>query len=462
MYVDLAALEPFHKRNANWITVPGPRIVFLELNNTKKHYCSRVWSDKICDAVGNADFYDLDNHPDVEESGQCRIGPNVCRGFRSQSDIPLMYACKESYNIGRKFYTKAFGTRGTFPDTWFNFETDILYLDYAYKKQQSPKEDFDLCELSTDIERVQNLALYYHPPSSRPYRRRLTHLNPLSRETLTPKDVASVLDHLKRVQNLYMVARSHKLEERAADLCFLDIGDVAENHSYRNYEDQDGYHYLAYDEFSDSISRIDYLDWVAPKSAFDSRALDTLRRKQLGPNKLPLWMMPKIEIKLVTTSERKALYLSKKKAEDERRATTLVKVLLGSPGYLSLEIEVHEVISFSDLEQMFRQARNIPADAKLNCFKCLGDDHDYKNASNLLRTYLSADRLRFELLFNDWVDYTYGKNEWIGEPFYSLVFRNTWSRNPFGPSHLTWEDLEPLGCLEDVVLEEAQHEEYDC
>ena len=43
-----------------------------------------------------------------------------------------MYACRESYSVGKQIYTKAFGTKWTLPTTWFNFEIDELFIDEFY------------------------------------------------------------------------------------------------------------------------------------------------------------------------------------------------------------------------------------------------------------------------------------------------------------------------------------------
>jgi hypothetical protein len=52
------------------------------------------------------------------------------RGFKSyQPFIPLLALCWESYNIFSQFYTSAFGTVYGYPETWFDYERDTLYLD---------------------------------------------------------------------------------------------------------------------------------------------------------------------------------------------------------------------------------------------------------------------------------------------------------------------------------------------
>lgn len=64
----------------------------------------------------------------------------------------LLFACRESFEIMTKFYTKTFGTVLLSASTWFNFRHDTLYIDTQLRKQ--------LPYLYLDTIRVENLAIY--------------------------------------------------------------------------------------------------------------------------------------------------------------------------------------------------------------------------------------------------------------------------------------------------------------
>jgi len=52
-------------------------------------------------------------------------------GIYSEHPFPgLLYACRESYGVVSKSYTKSFWSLGSMAQTWFNFNTDTLYLRY--------------------------------------------------------------------------------------------------------------------------------------------------------------------------------------------------------------------------------------------------------------------------------------------------------------------------------------------
>ncbi|KAL2066621.1 hypothetical protein VTL71DRAFT_2692 [Oculimacula yallundae] len=51
-------------------------------------------------------------------------------GFDTDSPTPaLLLACRESYYVASKIYTKSFSSLGSIAQTYFNFKTDTLYLD---------------------------------------------------------------------------------------------------------------------------------------------------------------------------------------------------------------------------------------------------------------------------------------------------------------------------------------------
>jgi hypothetical protein len=67
----------------------------------------------------------------------------------------MLFVCRESYAIAASIYTRAFSRRGeSFPETYFNFEDDILFMDARVSWFKNILKDMD-----GDISEVSNLAL---------------------------------------------------------------------------------------------------------------------------------------------------------------------------------------------------------------------------------------------------------------------------------------------------------------
>jgi hypothetical protein len=67
----------------------------------------------------------------------------------------MLFVCRESYAIAASLYTRAFSRRGeSFPETYFNFEDDILFMDARVSWFKNIPKDMD-----GDISEVSNLAL---------------------------------------------------------------------------------------------------------------------------------------------------------------------------------------------------------------------------------------------------------------------------------------------------------------
>jgi len=134
---------PKEVRLTIWESVPlDPRIVYLEWKPLKQYNsCTRVWSNKAIDnGSGRSAFFEADEEEignisryqdkGVQTTDDSDFASNIPRGFRSQAKLPgILLACKESFAVASKIYTRAFGTEHSSPQTWFNFEIDTLYLD---------------------------------------------------------------------------------------------------------------------------------------------------------------------------------------------------------------------------------------------------------------------------------------------------------------------------------------------
>jgi hypothetical protein len=168
--MDLGQSEPsfsrFHElpkeiRLVIWeMALPGPRVVYLEQDLLNSHSCNRVWSNKIVDGTDDDEFHAQGyGSNDSETQKRDELGPLSCRAFRSQSPAPpLLFACRESFEVASQFYAKAFGTWDGIPETWFCFERDILVLDWGWEDGMH----YDLEDFSDDdLKSVRKLAFFY-------------------------------------------------------------------------------------------------------------------------------------------------------------------------------------------------------------------------------------------------------------------------------------------------------------
>ncbi|KAE9369298.1 hypothetical protein N431DRAFT_485229, partial [Stipitochalara longipes BDJ] len=151
-------------RQLIWQNSASPQIVFLELAMLQKHTCSRVWSETSIDGPEFMGFFDLDHQP---EQVRADAGPYPPWAFKTRSVPPLFLVCRESYLVAKeKIYTKSFGTEFRLPSIWFNFEVDILHLDWGYylHEYEDDPEEFMFkylpSDFSEDVKKVKNLTLY--------------------------------------------------------------------------------------------------------------------------------------------------------------------------------------------------------------------------------------------------------------------------------------------------------------
>jgi hypothetical protein len=149
--------------------LPEPRIVFLERIFLPWYPCTRVWSDKAvheCHQDGSPTFFNVYNgcmemnelwvsgEPGIDYGPECQ-----CCGFHSACPPPvLLFVCRESFDVACRFYSRAFGTENALATTWFDFERDILYIDW---NSLGARADFHLSDLGyVDAGRVKHLALF--------------------------------------------------------------------------------------------------------------------------------------------------------------------------------------------------------------------------------------------------------------------------------------------------------------
>jgi hypothetical protein len=158
---------PTELRLLIWGFARHPRIVYLQRSWVidNHQYCYRVRSDASIDDPYS--FFDATpdglNEDDIHELGMMEeIGPhgNLSGdlGTFSRCQPPVLFSvCRESREFALKHYELAFGTVRGRPEVWFDFEVDILYVDWG----QGDDPSYDPQDLSPfDMERVQNLVLW--------------------------------------------------------------------------------------------------------------------------------------------------------------------------------------------------------------------------------------------------------------------------------------------------------------
>lgn len=98
-------------------------------------------------------------------------------GFKSRVSAPaVLYVCRDSRGIAQQSYTKAFGTAEMPPETWIDFEKDMLYLSWEFCsaaldalgenghtahffcRPRKPRGYF-VEELSQEVQKVKDLAV---------------------------------------------------------------------------------------------------------------------------------------------------------------------------------------------------------------------------------------------------------------------------------------------------------------
>ncbi|KAE9366464.1 hypothetical protein N431DRAFT_429340 [Stipitochalara longipes BDJ] len=172
--------------------IPDPRVVYLRHEFLPFYTTTRVWSDKAVDETFQGDDEHCDGDPTffdaTGETDEGDYGPeDQCKKLASPCALPnLLFVCHESYQVAIKYYEKAFGSHHSFPETWFDFERDALYLDWGSKGPELSLDDF----LSSEASRVRHLVMHGYPNTLQYHNQALDHEDLLC-------DVLNVFTHLE-------------------------------------------------------------------------------------------------------------------------------------------------------------------------------------------------------------------------------------------------------------------------
>lgn len=280
--------------------LPGPRIIHLQSYQLLSYYTTRVWSDKSIEEVndeGVPTFFDAPwGGSGTEEEFfnamfSFNMGENRPCGFRSQNPshtVPnIACVCRESLEVVERFYTKAFGSWNAFPETWFDFEVDTLYLDWGWN---SNGMQFSASDFAGEAPRVKHLALYqakddYHVT------------NPGDYEDF----MCEIFVDFNNLKTLTLVNKRHKPNE-SDSLVFMEPVDLLIWQGYEKKTSPDI-----------DLTRLDACidDWL-DSDTFDSPITmdwDELERfrKQWAENRIPPWKMPYINRRIITTDVMKGM-----------------------------------------------------------------------------------------------------------------------------------------------------------
>jgi hypothetical protein len=151
--------------------LPGPRIVYLEPQTKPNYTYYPVRSDVATDDYdeeGYSRFFDPEWEIDIETARQLRNEgdivnnfSNYYRAFKTRAPPPvLLYVCRESFRVTCKYYERVFGTKSAFPDVWFNFEIDTLFLDWGWTLWPPELHYYEEWFVKAELERVKYLALF--------------------------------------------------------------------------------------------------------------------------------------------------------------------------------------------------------------------------------------------------------------------------------------------------------------
>jgi hypothetical protein len=157
-------------------------------------------------------------------------------GLHSDCPIPsLLLACRESFSVASKVYTRSFSSLGALPQIYFNFQLDTLHIDHRSYCEYFCDDIFEgildyFC--LDELAKIENFSLH---------------------ESILCYDqeeyLCQILSLLGNVQNLFVVQEHLRLDlyepgmseiDREADLKFFEVEEVCR----RSYMFQHPEHHL--------------------------------------------------------------------------------------------------------------------------------------------------------------------------------------------------------------------------
>jgi hypothetical protein len=289
------------------IALPGPRIIYLRRRNLESYDCSRVWSDKPIIATSSQSTAKDDFFHDVQEYNfenddliiylkRPDLGPGKpCQGFFSPCPAPdLLFVCKESFEVMEHFYARTFGSEAAFPETWFNFDLDSLYVDWG--GVETGGISFRPEDFGGVAAKVKHLAVLHTGPNY--IRRRLTHEQWLS----------YILFEFCNLQTLTLVQGRH-VSGRREQLAFMKptdlIGWFYDSHTVGMIRDCTDVNRAELEREREGWFSQDFsTDWELADDPIikDIKRFEERREGRMKAGKQP-WNIPKVERKIITSAK---------------------------------------------------------------------------------------------------------------------------------------------------------------
>jgi hypothetical protein len=292
------SLLPKELRLYIWeLSLPGPRVVFLEAWYLKPFNSHCIFSDRgvVIDSrqlvgqsreLGELHYVTFEDEPHAIQDEKILDGfgpPWALFGLRSKSSIPLLYVCRESYKVTSTYYERAFGTVSAFPQTWFNFKSDTLYLDFMLPYDTFFRPDY----ISDDIKRVERLAIFVHPDAE---------TLPIAPQSLSEL-VHELLCVFGNVRELYFVVKRYNSSDRA-NLIFSTI-----KHDFDTAMSLYSKPYNPQEDFEFQSKETDYANTIDNLFMPHLTSLEAFRVAEVGKHCLPKYTMPRIESRIITSEQ---------------------------------------------------------------------------------------------------------------------------------------------------------------
>lgn len=145
------------------------------------------------------------------------------RTFRPATPAPaLLLACHDSRQVALEYYTQAFGRGNHLRKTWFDFERDVLYLDWDTFNPYSPRKMLPEDFWEEEASRIKHLATYDFPRAYG-WRDMLCSGIAFANYEEWLCDILLAFKHLKKLT--IVTAQAHELRDKHEELCFHQAAD---------------------------------------------------------------------------------------------------------------------------------------------------------------------------------------------------------------------------------------------
>ncbi|KAH6674708.1 hypothetical protein B0J14DRAFT_587939 [Halenospora varia] len=244
--------------------------------------------------------FQLDRYHTFEEALDISL-----QGLRSTSAIPSpLLACRESNENLSGRYQKAFATEAAFPETYFDFDRDILYIRYdkfgggPYKFKQFLGLHIQGLNNIEDFRKVKNLAIYIDSST-------LLDPNYDDRNDSDPRLcrwAANLIEVLfRQLENFTFVLQHHESSTEKSDGSYVLIDPIDIDKTISNLE----YFIASYHRRELDVTEPENARLILSRLEVNMKELHDIRTARMergGPH----WEIPEVHYKIAVRSDRKA------------------------------------------------------------------------------------------------------------------------------------------------------------